>query len=417
MNIALISLLSVIFVFAVGALKKNPIHIGILGLLISFFLGKFAGISDTQIMNFFPTSLFVRVFGIMLFFGIAQSNGSLEMLAKKLLSKTGSNVKLLPFYVFYVGIFIGGIGINSLAGMAILSGIGISLAIASDGNPLLYGIAGGYGIAAGCYSPINEFTANIISASDSIGYSPNLMKIFVISIIAYSFSFVVIYLLLGGHKASGQLKESVISDLPNFNREQKISLFGIIAVLALVVIFGIDIGWSGIIVASFCMIIGICNSVEAIKNVSLPSLILICGVGTLINLVSELGGFELMSSALATFMTKSTVPPLMSLTSSAMSLFTIARLCVITLIPTIPGIIESVPGTSIDLAVIGVSAGAFASSIGPLSGNGALIMQNLSQQLGEERASSYFTKQMIMGVVGAIIVALTLWIISLLGII
>jgi len=416
MNMALISILSVVFVFGVGVIKKNPLHIGILGLLISYVIGRVAGISEVAIMGFFPTTLFVRVFGIMLFFGIAQSNGSLELLAKKLLAKTGSNIKLLPFYIFYVGIFIGAIGINSLAGMAILSGIGISLALASNGNPLLFGIAGGYGIAAGCYSPINEFTANIVSATDSVGLSVDLMQIFIISIIAFSASFAVIYFLLGGYKAKGELQKSVISDLPAFSKNQIITLIGIIAVLSLVVFFKIDIGWAGLIVAAICAILGVCKSVDSIKNVSLPSLILISGVGTLINLVSKLGGFELMSNGLSQIMTTSTVAPVMSITSSAMSLFTIARLCVLTLIPTIPGIVEAIPGASVDLAIIGVSVGAFASSIGPLSSNGALIMQNLSQQLGEEKAANYFTKQMIMGVVGAVVVALTLFVISFIGI-
>ena len=415
MNMALISLLSVIFLFFVGAFRKNPIHIGVLGLLISFVIGKIAGIADVAIMKFFPTTLFVRVFGIMLFFGIPQANGSLELLAKKLLSKTGTNTKLLPFYIFYVGILMGAIGINSLAGMAILSGIGISLALASGGNPLLFGIAGGYGIAAGCYSPINEFTANIVSASDGIGHNASLMQIFIISLIAFSISFLVMYLLLGGYKAKGTLKESIISELPNFNKSQLISLYGIVAVLVLVIFFKIDIGWSGLLVASFCMIFGVCNSTEAIKNVSLPSLILISGVGTLINVASELGGFELMSSGLMRIMTTNTVPAVMSLTTSAMSMFSIARLTVITLVPTLSGIINSI-GSSMDLAVIGVSLGAFASSVGPLSANGALIVQNLSQQLGEEKAARFFTKQMIMGVVGAFVIAFTLFIITVLNI-
>lgn len=158
-----------------------------------------------------------------------------------------------------------------------------------------------------------------------------------------------------------------------------------------------------------------CNSTEAIKNVSLPSLILISGVGTLINVTSELGGFELMSSGLMRIMTSNTVPALMSLTTSVMSLFSIARLTVITLVPTLPGIINSI-GSSMDLAVIGVSLGAFASSVGPLSANGALIVQNLSQELGEEKAARFFTKQMIMGVVGALVIAFTLFIITILNI-
>ena len=122
------------------------------------------------------------------------------------------------------------------------------------------------------------------------------------------------------------------------------------------------------------------TAVDAIKKVSLPSLILICGVGTLINLTCDLKGFELMSNALASIMSISTVYPLLSLTSSAMSLFTISRLVVITLVPTIPGIMTAIPGVSVQLAITAVAAGAFASSIGPMSGHGALIMQNLGQQ-------------------------------------
>ena len=113
-----------------------------------------AGIADTTIMGFFPTTLFVRVFGIMFFFAIAQANGAIELLAKKMIAKFGANARLMPFVLFYVGVILGSIGINSLAGMAILGGIGVSLAAASGADPLLYGMAGGYGIACGCYSPI-----------------------------------------------------------------------------------------------------------------------------------------------------------------------------------------------------------------------------------------------------------------------
>lgn len=415
MNIALVSLLSVIFVFVVGAFKKNPLHLGLLALVITYIIGRVGGFSDVAIMKFFPTTLFVRVFGIMLFFGIAQANGSLELLAKKMLKRTTRNVKLLPYFIFFTGVILGSIGINSLAGMAILSGIGISLALASGGNPLLFGIAGGYGIAVGCYSPINEFTANITSATEGAGLDVNLMSIFIFALIAYTFSFTAMYLLLGGHKAKGELTDEVLNNLPKFTNEQIYTMLGIVAVLGLVIILGIDVGWAGVIVAIVCILLGCSKSTEAIKNVSLASLILITGVGTLINLVSELGGFEVMSSLLATVMSTNTVAPIMSLTSSAMSLFTLARLCVITLVPAIPGIVKEIPGTSIDLAVVATAAGAFASSIGPLSSNGALIMQNLSQQIGEEEASKYFTKQMVMGVVGAFVIALTFFGLSVLG--
>ena len=95
-----------------------------------------------------------------------------------MIAKFGANARLMPFVLFYVGVILGSIGINSLAGMAILGGIGVSLAAASGANPLLYGMAGGYGVACGCYSPINEYTANIISACETAELTPNLIGIY-----------------------------------------------------------------------------------------------------------------------------------------------------------------------------------------------------------------------------------------------
>ena len=56
-------------------------------------------------------------------------------------------------------------------------------------------------------------------------------------------------------------------------------------------------------------------------------------------------------------------------------------------------------------AITGVAAVATASNIGPLSICGAMIMSNLGLQLGEEKAATYFGKQMLMGVVAALAVA------------
>ncbi|SFO98492.1 transporter, UIT1 family [Oscillibacter sp. PC13] len=416
MSFEAISLIVLIAVFAIGAFKKNPLHIGILAMGVAFFLGKAAGLKDVAIMGFFPTTLFVRVFGILFFFAIAQANGAIELLAKKIIAKTGKNAKLMPFFIFYTGVILGSIGINSLAGMAILSGIGISLAVASGTDALLYGLAGGYGIACGCYSPINEYCVNITTACETAGLEVNLMSIYIFCLVAFSISFLVIYLLLGGYKAKGTVDAAIVANLPEFTRGQVISLIGIVAVIAVVVLLKWDIGWAGMIVAIACILLGACKCGDALKKVSLPSLILICGVGLLVNLVSELGGFTLLSSMLASIMSTHTVAPLMCLTSSVVSLFTISRLVVLTLVPTLPGILEAIPTASVALAVAATCAGAFASSIGPLSSNGALIMTNLGMQLGEETAEKSFTRLLVMGIVGGLVVALCCFVASMLGI-
>ncbi|MDR2574502.1 MAG: hypothetical protein LBC94_09235 [Desulfovibrio sp.] len=417
MNIALLSILSLFFLFVVGAFKRNPLNLGILAIFICYLLGSYAGMKSVAIMQMFPTVLFVRIFGILLFFSVVQHNGALELLAKKILAVTGKNSKILPFAIFYVGILLGSVGINSLAGMAILSGIGISLALSSDGNPLLHGIAGGYGIAVGCYSPINEYTTNIVAAANAAGYnSVELMPIYIYCIIGFSISFAVIYFLMGGHKAKGSVKgEDVLGELPAFTNQQLISLLGIVGVLLLVVFLRFDVGVAGIMMAVACVLLGCCKCDAAIKGVSLPVLLLVCGVGMLVNLISKLGGFAIVSSALSSVMVADTVAPLMSLSSSVMSLFTLSRVCVLTLVPTIPGIVQNIPAASVDLAIAATSAGAFASCIGPLSSCGALIMQNLSQQVGDEQATKYFVPQQIYAIIGALVLVGFAYIVSILG--
>lgn len=415
-NLALISILTVVAIFALGSFKKNPIQVGVLAMLAAFILGKVAGYTDLEIMKLFPATLFLRLFGIMFFFSISQVNGTIEVLAKKMLQKTGKAIKIMPFFIFYIGVILASLGIPSMAGFAVYTGLAIAIAKASNANPQLFGIAAGYGIGCGVYSPINEYTINIIDACESAGLEVNLLWIYFFCLVAYSISFVVLYFVLGGHKYDGQVNEEMLSNVPPFTREQKITIGGIVALILLVLFAGIDIGWSGFICGTICILLGANKGEDVLKKVSLSSLILVCGVGLLIELVSQLGGFTLLSNALASIMTAKTVGPIMSLTSSTMSLFTISRLCVLTLVPTIPGIIANIPGASTVFAIISTSAGATASNIGPLSICGAMIMSNIGLQYGEKEASKYFSKQMAMGILGAVVIALVGLVTSYLGI-
>ena len=48
MNFAAISLLAVVLVFGIGAIKKNPIHLGVLAMAVAYLIGKLAGVKGTS---------------------------------------------------------------------------------------------------------------------------------------------------------------------------------------------------------------------------------------------------------------------------------------------------------------------------------------------------------------------------------
>lgn len=77
---AVISLLSLIFVIALGVYTKK--NIGIISLAMAIVLGMIGGLPSKDVITGFPTSLFLNLFGMFFFFAIVQKNGSLELLSK-----------------------------------------------------------------------------------------------------------------------------------------------------------------------------------------------------------------------------------------------------------------------------------------------------------------------------------------------
>ena len=66
----------------------------------------------------------------------------------------------------------------------------------------------------------------------------------------------------------------------------------------MVVALGFNVGLSSFFVAALLVIAGVTDEKKALTKVPWGTLILICGVGTLMNIVIELGGLAVMSDCL-----------------------------------------------------------------------------------------------------------------------
>lgn len=77
-----------------------------MGLVCIFFaviIGKLAGIPDGEILKGFKPNLFINLMGVTLLFSILNKNGTIELLARKIVSLAGSNKYLIPIAVFLMG--------------------------------------------------------------------------------------------------------------------------------------------------------------------------------------------------------------------------------------------------------------------------------------------------------------------------
>jgi len=402
---ALISILAIVSVFVVGSFKKIHVHLGMLGMMLTGILALIQGYTNAQIIALFPTTLFLRLVGTMLLFAVAKSNGCFEILAKKLMALLRGRAKLMPFVLFFVGLLTMSGGGAVYAPAALMISIGITIAKEIDGDPLLYGISGAYGCTIGAYLPVGSYNITVISTAETSGIIVNPWTMFLAGVVGYVVALGVAYLVLGGYKAKTS-ETYVATDVPQLNTKHYVTFVGVVSMFAITMFGPLDLAFVSVIVSIVLSLLGCADGNSVVKDVSLHTIMLVCGMSMLLSFSQNVGGFELVSEALAAIMNKYTAGPLMSLTGSFLSLFMVSAVAAQSLIPTLPGIVSMVPGVTGGALVLSVACGTTATAIGPLSLLGAFIASSVGQTYGEKVASGMFTKQMLMAVMEACVLAL-----------
>ena len=183
--------------------------------------------------------------------------------------------------------------------------------------------------------------------------------------------------MLGGYKLHS---DKVIreDEIPSFNKNQIITLFGIAVMVFLVLFIKVNVGLTGFAVAMVLSFLHVADEGEAIKRIPWGTLLLITGVGVLMHIIIRLGGIQLLSEALASVMTPKTAVTVMGITSGIMSWFSSTSGVVMpTLIPTIPEILGrlGVTGSQLELEMAtAITMISNTAGISPLSTGGALAL-------------------------------------------
>lgn len=88
--VSIISLVILLITIVIGFVKK--INMGVLALGFSLILGYLGKVSANNIIKGFNSSLFLMLVGVSILFGIAQHNGTLNLIVKKLIKLSGKKL-------------------------------------------------------------------------------------------------------------------------------------------------------------------------------------------------------------------------------------------------------------------------------------------------------------------------------------
>ncbi len=378
---ALLSLFSLAGAIFLGFFRK--MNTGLVCIGFALLLGKIAGMADRDIIGGFNYSLFLMLLGVTYLFGLAEINGTLKLLTRKITVLAGKHTYMIPVVMYVFATVLSALGPGTIPTTAIMMVFGMTLAVEMKINPAMLAAIIFLGAAGGGMSPLAATGIIGLDLCQGFGLTGIELPLLVNGVLSSTVYAALVYVAFGGYK----LKSDVVlqfSDIPAFNKEQIITLIGIASMVGLVLLFKVNVGLASFTVAMVLSFLRVSDEEQALKKIPWGTLLLICGVGVLMNVIIALGGIDLLSASLASVMSAKSATTILGVTAGVMSWFSSTSGVVMpTLIPTIPHIIEqmSISVNPVEW-VTAISMVSNTAGISPLSTGGALALAAYSAEAG-----------------------------------
>ncbi|MFZ5968167.1 MAG: SLC13 family permease [Bacillota bacterium] len=420
MNMGLISLLVLVLAIFIGF--KRGVNTGLVSIAFSFILGFFvmtdiskdpavpklvamsaAAAKGKALVAGFNTSLFFILVGMTFLFSIAKVNGTLELLARKSAHLAKGNRKLIPILFFVFSTVLAAIGPGNIAVCALVLPIAMAVAHEEKISSLLMAAMVIAGSNAGGLSPIAPTGIIGTQLSEKIGFNTS-MHVFINMVIAQVVIAAVCFVVLGGLKLK---KDTDVAEakVEAFNSVQIQTLVVIALVVAAIIVLKLHIGMIAFLGGAVLLLLNAADEKKTIAAMPWGTLLLVTGVGVLVNVVDKAGGIKYLTDTLSAFMNTTTAAPIMTIVGGLMSSVSSASGVVMpTLIPTVPGLVETMGGAvKGETLISAIILGAHFVTNSPLSTLGALAMASAHES---EDNDKLFRGLLVLGFGGVLFGAL-----------
>lgn len=404
MHAGVLSIIALLTAITVGYFRK--INIGMICIAFAFVIGRFmAGLPYGEIVTGWPLNLFFMLLAMTLLFGIAGVNGTLELIARKVVAATGGRTKLIPPAFFLMSAVLAGLGAGNIAIAALVIPIAMSVSFEHRIPHLFMAAVVIAGCNAGGLSPIAP--AGIIAGTlaEEIGFDLSA-HIFRTQVIAQALLASILYFYFRGYRLENKPVKTAETSR-SFSRSQKTTLAVFLIVVCMILFGKTDIGLTAFTGAVILLLFKAADEKSALESVPWSTIILISGVGMLVRVAERSGGIDVMTNILTSFMTAQTAAPVMALVGGMVSTVSSAQgVAMPTLIPTVPGIAAEIGGDPARI-ISAIVIGAHMVTVSPISTLGAMAMATAGKRIDKDRL---FKNLFIMAVLGIIYAAVIVYI-------
>ncbi|MET9992826.1 SLC13 family permease [Streptomyces mutabilis] len=337
-----VSVAVLVTIFVLATLR--PISLGLLAFVAAFAVGT--AVSDIpldKIQSFFPGDLFFTVLGITLLFGMAQVNGTIDLLLQKALVVVRGKRWAVAWMMFVIAAALMSFGAVLAVGM--LAPIAMPLAKRFGIKPLLMSAMLGHGALGAAFSPITVYSVSTRQLVEDQGFSVSPSTLFLVPFGLNLLLAVVAFLVLGrdlfgkeraesttvveekvpvpvAAGASGEsarnagtgaggadtgvrahqlsedrdLTEDRDRTTSRITPAQCVTLAAIAAMLA-AAFYGVEVGIAGTCLGVLLLLFMPGHAREAMSVVGWPAVLLVCGVMTYMEVLTSNGTIRFLGDA------------------------------------------------------------------------------------------------------------------------
>lgn len=312
-----------------------PINMGALAFVGAFIIGLISHIPTKDIFAGFPGDLFVTLVGITYLFAIASNNGTIDWLVNRAVWLVRGRIAAIPWVMFTVAGVLTAVGAVSPAAVAIIAPIALRFAHKHQISPLLMGLVVVHGAQAGGFSPMSIYGGITNQVVERAGLPRNDIALFMASLVFNSGVAVLIYFILGGHRAANLITDRQANAAPELDRpddgltppehqhlrealqkptaedagpesrdvaldlHRGLTLLGLIALGVGSLIFDLNVGLVAISVAVLLALLAPNAQKGAVDQISWSTVLLITGVITYVTVLQRVGAVDMVGTGVS----------------------------------------------------------------------------------------------------------------------
>ena len=403
-----ISLILFIAVILLAFFRK--VNVGVVALTAGVIAVRIFGLNDKALIGGISASMFTTLVGITLLFAAVTQTGALDLLARKIIALAGNRMWIIPIAVYIAGFIVAGVGPGAIPALAIIPALAAVIAVEVGFDPIMLVLIGEAGLMAGRMTPITPEAAIITAAAAEAGIEGVMGTVLLCQTLVTIIYSLIMWFLFKGYKIKTPLKPIERTAIEKFNHKQVIALAGIVLMMVMLIFFNVNIGLAAFFVAGILFLFGVADDGKAIKALPWSTIVMVLAVGSLLDIVNDMGGIDLLSAGMSSIMTKGTATPIMGISAGLLSLVSSALGVVYpTMMPMCAGIAEQVGGVNPVALMAAVGAGGSLAGISPLSTGGALAVAALGTaipNLTKEEENKRFVQLFIMAGIALLTLAI-----------